>query len=155
MSETNIKRTGSKSSNTVSVGRDVTAADAEKYLENMSGLISFLQAGVMKSYLRDVDGAFFRMAIERIHQLVESIPATAETDGQFDDAIVSLHYFYGAWDWYVIELDKESREAYGLVIGFESECGYFPISEIIREGAELDLHFQPCSLGEIKKMRGA
>ena len=54
------------------------------------------------------------------------MPKSYETEGQGKEAIVTLHYFTGSWDWYITEKDKEEEQlqAFGLVSGFEKEYGY-------------------------------
>ena len=34
------------------------------------------------------------------------------------------------WEWYLIEYDPEQKLAFGYVIGFEKEWGYFSIEEM-------------------------
>lgn len=95
-------------------------------------------------------------------QRVATMPKTYEQDGLGDNAIVSLHYFRGAGDWYIIEKDSDpdqsgQHQAFGLACPFgdEGELGYISIVELRQMGAELDLYFEPCTLGEIRKKREA
>ena len=58
----------------------------------------------------------------------------------------------GSWTWYIAEYDPETRQAYGLVSGFEKEYGYIDMAEIVsfrgRFGLpiERDLHWNPTAL---------
>jgi len=86
---------------------------------------------------------------------ITTMPATYDTDGQGDDAIVNLHYFRGGCDWYVIEKDAEpeQHQAFGwcdLGMGCP-ELGYVSIEELKKVGAELDLHWEPKALREVKR----
>ena len=83
----------------------------------------------------------------------------------------------GSWTWYAIEgspvddngcYDTDKLKVdfifFGLVIGFESELGYFSLKELTKakQGLrgiqalpiERDLYFKPCRLSKIKKMHG-
>lgn len=61
----------------------------------------------------------------------------------------------GSWTWYISEYDPETREAFGLVDGFEKELGYISMAELVdsrgRFGLPLerDLHWQPQTLEEL------
>ena len=61
------------------------------------------------------------------------------------------------WTWYIIEIDKSDyNTCYGLVDGFETELGYFSLSELetISDNfglkAELDSSFKPTKLSKIR-----
>ena len=61
------------------------------------------------------------------------------------------------WTWYASEYDAEDRIAFGYVIGFEDELGYFSIEELEQVRGprglpiERDEYFKPKSLEEIRK----
>lgn len=91
-------------------------------------------------------------AIER------TTPRLYGTDGQYMEATATAHYFStrNGWEWFMTEYEPETGEAFGLVLGFCSELGYFSIRELERTneiyGAgtiERDTHFKPCKLSEI------
>lgn len=73
-------------------------------------------------------------------------------------AIVVAKFFTpdSNWTWYATEFDPETKEFFGLVQGFETEYGYFSLTEL--EGAkgpvglpiERDLHFKEMTVGEVK-----
>lgn len=73
------------------------------------------------------------------------------------DPVVQTKFFTpdSSWTWYAIEFDGEDI-FFGWVEGFESELGYFSLSEM--EAArgplglpiERDIHFQPTSLSKIR-----
>ena len=96
---------------------------------------------------------FFDKMVE-MAEVIKTMPKTMEQDGQGDDALAYLHYFIGSCDWYIIEKDmlKEQYQAFGLAdLGYGSELGYIPITELMANNVELDLHFEPQSIGELKK----
>lgn len=94
-----------------------------------------------------------------LEKQIEAMPSTWGQDGMGDEAIAHLHYFVGGCDWYITEKDVDGgvEQAYGYAIlnGDDemAEAGYISITEITENGAELDLHFTPCTLAEIKAKR--
>lgn len=97
----------------------------------------------------------FQDAIENLVESISKLPITYETEGQGDKAIAYLHYFHGSQDWYITEQDMEKQQiqAMGLVNMFgDFELGYVNIEELKASNkVELDFHWTPKSLGEIKK----
>ena len=80
------------------------------------------------------------------------MPRGYEQDGKGDSAIAYLHYFTGSCDWYITERDTtdEQHQAFGLAdLGYGPELGYISVQELIENGAELDLYFEPKPLKEI------
>ena len=73
------------------------------------------------------------------------------------DPLVICKFFTpdGSWTWYALEFDGEDV-FFGLVIGFESELGYFSLSELqavrgpLGLPIERDLHFQPTRLSVVR-----
>jgi hypothetical protein len=86
------------------------------------------------------------------------MPKTYEQDGKDDQAIVYLHYFAGGRaNAYITERDQEpeQHQAFGLadLFGDGGERGYISLVEWLANGAELDFHFTPCTLGELRHRR--
>jgi Protein of unknown function (DUF2958) len=89
---------------------------------------------------------------------LRNTPKLYSQDGKGDEAIVYVKIFdpCGSWTWYITEWD-DGDEAYGLVNGFEMEYGYISISYLstikgaLGIGLEIDVHFKPTTLGEVKK----
>lgn len=88
----------------------------------------------------------------------ETLPGLYETEGE-DAPLARVHYFSCAssWDWYLVEYDPETGDAFGLVRGFEVEYGYFSVREMEavnrRHGTgviERDLYFVPRSVRELE-----
>lgn len=91
--------------------------------------------------------------------LAAQIPPLYTTDEQGDAAIVYVKLFTpdSSWTWYCTELDLDERLAFGLVVGLETELGYFSLDEL-REARgplglriERDCYFSPRPLSEIRK----
>jgi hypothetical protein len=93
---------------------------------------------------------------------IDAMPRTYDQDGLGDMAIAHLHYFIGNTDVWVTELDKSApgeggqhHQGFGFVcLNGDVECaelGYISIPELLRVGMELDLHWTPKTIREIKK----
>ena len=106
----------------------------------------------------------------------KSLPPLYSQDGKGEDAIVQVKYFdpSGSWTWFCTEAsamladgtsvpltdarakDAEDVTFFGLVIGLETELGYFSLNELegVRGrfglGIERDLYFTPKPLKECK-----
>ena len=90
--------------------------------------------------------------------MLKSIPALYATeDISLAEKTLHAHYFLGACDWYVAELDPETGLAFGhaaLGMGFP-EWGYFNLVEMEVTVAhewlviERDLHFTPQTSQEL------
>jgi hypothetical protein len=90
------------------------------------------------------------------------MPKTGEQDGKGEQATAYLHYFAGGQaSWYITEKDAGSPDddpgtgqiqAFGLadLFGDGGELGYISIAEILENGGELDFHFTPKTLAEIR-----
>ena len=65
---------------------------------------------------------------------------------------------YNGWRWYITEWDAETGLCFGLVEGFETELGYFDLTELAEvtvfgkvPAVERDLYWAPQTLGEIRR----
>jgi len=129
-------------------------------IEHVKALKKFMspaQLNVMGNGCRGAERDYFFDTLKEFAERVNTMPHTYQTDGQRDQAIVHLHYFKGGADWYIIEKDmiedEPQHQAYGVAdIGFGlSGGGYISIDELTQDiGAELDLHFTPKTLAEVK-----
>ena len=110
---------------------------------------------VMTQGLFGEEADYFLKKLVETAEVINTMPKTYETDGQGNAAIAWLHYFKNGFDWYITEKDVDSDnegqiQAFGLVKMYETEVGYINIRELIANGVELDLHWTPKSLAEIK-----
>lgn len=73
------------------------------------------------------------------------------------EPVVHAKFFLGSWTWYVTEGSPQGDDFlfFGFVVGFESEFGYFLLSELesvtnqLGLHVERDLHFQPGKLTDV------
>lgn len=136
------------------------AVRATKAIPVVKPFLSCAQMAVMSDCCRGEEKAFFQQKFVDMAFVIENMAKTYEQDGKGDQALVYLHYFIGCFDWYITEKDMEDgiSQAFGYTIvgpHERGELGYISIEEITRCGAELDLHFTPCTLAEIKAKRAA
>lgn len=135
---------------------NVRASQAAKAIAPFMGTS---QLRAIAAGCRGEEGKFFMEKLIEIAALIEGMPKSYEQDGKGDSAIVTLHYFLGGSDWYITEKDIEGGvdQAFGYaVLNGDEECaelGYISIRELTRCGVELDLHFTPRTLREVKAER--
>ena len=95
-------------------------------------------------------------------EIGDAIPALyANDDVQDYDSVlplVKLFSPYNGWRWYITEWDRETGLCFGLVEGFETEMGYFDLTELAEAtifggvpAVERDLHWKPKTLGAIRR----
>ena len=94
-------------------------------------------------------------------KLAETIPALGANENarDYDEVLAPAKLFspHSNWTWYITEMDPQTGQCFGLVDGFEKEIGYFDLTELAETtvlggvpSVELDLYWQPMTLGEIK-----
>jgi hypothetical protein len=91
--------------------------------------------------------------------LESKIPPLYSQEKLGEAAIVHVKYFtpWSNWTWYGTEYDPEDRTFFGLVKGFETELGYFSLTELeeIRGPfglrIERDQYFTPKTVAECRK----
>ena len=79
-----------------------------------------------------------------------------------DEAVAHVKFFTpdSSWTWYATEFDGIDT-FFGLVMGHETELGYFSLAELQRArgpyglGVERDRHFRPATLARIRSDRTA
>lgn len=88
-------------------------------------------------------------------EMLERVPELyAQEDVDLADKEVHAEYiipFGSDWTWYMTEYNKETGDAFGLVLGFEPEWGYFNLDELKEMNAQrLILEDFPKTFREIK-----
>jgi len=131
-----------------------TKLDAAAALHSLRGFIGKSQLHLIDQGCWGEERQYFYDKLVQMAGIVTTMPKTYEQDGLGDNAIAHLHYFKGSCDWYITEKDSEpdgQHQAFGLAnLGYGGELGYISIVELIELDVELDLHFTPCTLAEIK-----
>ncbi|KKN19808.1 hypothetical protein LCGC14_0941920 [marine sediment metagenome] len=92
-------------------------------------------------------------------EILNKIPALYAQEKKGDEAVVYAKWFapWSNWTWFATELNPETGIAFGLVVGFETELGYFDINEmqeLVMPGGlkiERDQWFSPKTLGKVKE----
>ena len=92
----------------------------------------------------------------------EKIPTLYANENvrSYDNVLASVKLFspFSNWTWYVTEWDAETGTCFGLVEGFETELGYFDLTELAEAtvfggvpAVERDLYWQPKTIREIRQ----
>lgn len=120
--------------------------------------MSARQRAAVISAMQGEERAWFFAKMAELAELVAKMPATYGQD--VPDPIAYLHYFTNGADFFITEKDAANdgegqAQAYGLadLFGDGGEVGYISIREVIECGAELDFHFTPRPLSEVRSSR--
>lgn len=139
------------------IAEPATRDEAVEAFTAVRPFMSREQSGAIAAACRGEEKQFFFDRLVKLQKEINDAPKTYDQDGKGDDAVVCFHYFYGGSDWFITELDKEGKgteQAFGYVClnGWldSAELGYISIDEIVENGVELDLHWTPKTLREIK-----
>lgn len=92
-------------------------------------------------------------------ELRNTVPLLYSQDGKGMEAVAQVKFFTpdSNWTWYVTEAAEEDGDVrfFGLVKGFETELGYFMLSELqaargpLGLPIERDLYFKPKPLSQL------
>ena len=134
--------------------RPITPSLAESF-QTLDPFISRQQLRCIRFGLRGEEREYFIELTHRLAKTIQEMPATYE--GRGDQAIIHLHYFRGSMDWWITEKDAETLEqpgqhqAFGLAKMQFTELGYISIVELVANNVELDFHWKPITLEELKR----
>jgi hypothetical protein len=123
----------------------------------------FMPTGERRTLLSNLDGeegAGIADIVLAVAKTIETMPQTYQTEGQGKTAVAHLHYFGGAVDAWITERDMGDStgngaqlQAFGLITMTGNrqyaELGYISIAELIQHGIELDLYWNPKTIGEL------
>jgi hypothetical protein len=132
----------------------------QKALRNLLGFLSNSQVIVVRQCLKGEEGEWFADKMIELDALITNMSKTYEQNGKGDETVVYLHYFKEGADWFITEKDSDPNgeghvQAFGLADLFNDggELGYISIVELCQNDAELDFHFAPRTLGQVKQER--
>jgi hypothetical protein len=108
--------------------------------------------------LKGEEWQFFVEKLDELRGIIDKTHTTGQQEQSGERAIVHLHYFKGAGDWFItkkdIDTDGEGQiQAFGIADlghGDGHEFGYISIKELIENGVELDFHFKPRSIAMLR-----
>ena len=107
------------------------------------------------------ESQWFCDKIVAVGAMIAAMPVSYQQEALGAEAIVSLHYFKGSADFWITERDSDpdgegQMQAFGFsdLYGDCGELGYISIAELISCGVELDLHFKPRTMREVRAKRG-
>lgn len=130
------------------------AADQRRqYGANLEAIASWLPAAELEVLKGSAE--HFEIVAD-MRERIADMPTSYSTTDQGDDAMVWLHYFNAASDWWLTEKDAEGsgrRQCFGFARlngdSQNAELGYVDVRELVENGVELDLHWTPVRLGDI------
>lgn len=141
-----------------------TKLEAAGALVVLRGFIGRSQLHAVADCMHSEEKQFFFDKMVELASVVNNMPKTYDQEGQGDQAVAHLHYFIGGCDWWITEKDmgnpgdtpeEAQSQAFGLARIHEMELGYISLPEILAAGAELDFHWKPKTVGEIKAEQDA
>ena len=139
----------------------VTPAQATAAASALRGFINENQLACIVELTRGEEGQFFMRTLVDMAARIAVMPEIYGQDGKGDEATIHLHYFTAGADWYITEKDHGTYaadpeefqwQAFGLADLFNDggELGYISLPEILKAGAELDLHWNLCTLAQLR-----
>ena len=133
--------------------KSATKLDAIEAIKSIKGFVCSSQLNAISQACRGEEKQFFFDRLVEVSDTIKNMPETHEQDEEGDNAIAYLHYFKGNYDGYITEKDMESEQfqAFGLAKIHVAEMGYISIVELMDCQVELDFHFTPTSIRELKK----
>lgn len=121
----------------------------------LTHFISASQLCALQSNLNGEEREYFLSLLDDWEDKILHMPKPYETTEQGIAAPVSLHYFKGGSDWYIVEKDssEEQLQAFGYAClngdKINAEMGYINIEELIKYGVEFDLYWKPTALRNV------
>ncbi len=128
-------------------------AKAAGHLHALKGILSVQQMTVLVEMFKGDEAEFFAETVRDLDTTFKTMPKTYEQDGKGNEAVAHMHFFSSGNDYYITEKDMydEQHQAFGLVkAGGDYELGYISLVELADNGVEIDLHWTPKTVGEIK-----
>lgn len=113
------------------------------------------QLRVLQESLVGEQGAHFRNLIKEMCKRLHEMPGPCESDwGIEGDKIAHLRYRHGLDEWYIFEKGIEGNEnAFGVHFPdgrlLKMTVGHIRIDKLRGDGVQLDMDFQPVSIGHI------
>jgi hypothetical protein len=122
----------------------------------MGKFVGGSQKPVLLGILRGFERLWMAEKIMELDKRIREMPKSYEQDGKGEGSIVYLHYFAGgSFNAWITEKDMDglTPQAFGKsshIGGIkDAEYCYISIDEIIENGGELDLYFEPKTIKEL------
>jgi hypothetical protein len=133
-------------------------SSAEQALSYLRPYLFAGQLAALEQLSRGEEGEYFLKLVVDLAARIRSVPAIDQGPEVTNDSPVVLHYVFQGSDWYVFELQHVPED--DVVLGFGwailggdyqmAELGCISVSELLTCGVELDLHFAPKTLGQVR-----
>ena len=121
-----------------------------------SNIVKFMplhQQAIVKEHYNQ-----YKSIVERLDKEIQSIPNIPQQPlhnqgGLHDRYLVYAHFFFGSYDWYILDWDRENDILFGYAIlagdAEMSELGIVALSELTHYPlVELDFYWSKCTLAE-------
>lgn len=126
-------------------------------MNDIEFLKNYVPAFELKSLIANLhgeEGEHFKELLAKITAQIKSVPPLYANEEIGLKGIVKLHYFAGATDFWISEIDPVERLAFGYTClngdTDNAELGYISIPEIISVNImQLDLYWQEKTLEEV------
>lgn len=134
--------------------------NVEQAVRTVHGLKDFIGPAQRQALIEGCqgeEGEWFSETLIMLAERIAKMPHTYAQDGLGDDAVVWLHYFHDSMDWYITEKDIDAGgegqiQTFGLAdFGHGGKLGYISLDELIGAGVQLDMHFTPTTLRDVRK----
>jgi hypothetical protein len=129
---------------------------------NLENFICKKQLDLINDIIKhSLDGGHFKNVLESLKTKIKNMPEVYDTWVLGDRARAILHYYNKNNHWYITEKDPGSKDdpvsgvqsqAYGFIVSENSfDWAWISIERLIKDGIELDLHFIPETISDIKQ----
>jgi len=141
--------------------------DQEEEIEQVENIVKFQGGGAIgydhvmpfiptrqRFALDQMDRNVAKELLQGFQEDLKNTPPLYTQESKYKNSIAYLHYFSPGSDWYVTEIDKKTREAFGFTVlngDYQfAEFGYIPIREIVKsDNIEADLYWKYKTINEI------
>ena len=123
--------------------------------ELLNAFTAGYQRAELLANLRQGPDNLYVHVLARLADRWDQTPTTAQMHGATRSAIARWHFTKGASDYWIIAKDTGASQshAYGLAsisyVHAAPEPGHISIPDILADGAQLDLYFEPVTVAEI------
>jgi len=131
-----------------------TQKEMDELFKNLQGFIGNLQLQALRMLYKSRDGKWYRNRLNELLQTFNNLPELYSNEELGENAIIKLHYFTPSSDFYITEIDRDRRTAFGLIRIAEPELGYINLPDLIDCNTEIDLHWSEKTIADVKGERG-
>jgi hypothetical protein len=129
----------------------VSSVELQRMVNTIKPFLPRAQYAIITQWLRSsiVDSEHAHI-IETVYNMIKAVPRSGSGDSK-----AYLHYFVGATDWWIKDIDEDNDYVFGFTcLNGDTECaeyGYLSINEIANchRLVNLDFYFKPTEMKAI------